>query len=47
MGFPDCRIQHNRTVWMRRLYEFYGAKETATNEYIDGSYPFTKARHRS
>ena len=29
-----------RAVWMRRYTAFLGGKETATNDYVQGSYPF-------
>ena len=38
--FPQVGFADNHTVWMRRYTNFYGARETATNDYIKGSYPF-------
>jgi non-lysosomal glucosylceramidase len=37
--FPQVGFDNNQTVWMRRYTNFYGAKETATNDYVAGSYP--------
>lgn len=38
--FPTVAFDNNQTVWMRHYTNFYGAKETKTNDYIAGSYPF-------
>ncbi len=38
--FPTVAFAENTSVWMRRYTNFYGAKTTLTNEYIQGSYPF-------
>ncbi|WP_432561824.1 GH116 family glycosyl-hydrolase [Kineococcus sp. SYSU DK003] len=38
--FPKVVFADGGTVWMRRYTNFYGAKTTKTNEYVDGSYPF-------
>ncbi|WP_380161960.1 GH116 family glycosyl-hydrolase [Kineococcus sp. R86509] len=38
--FPQVAFADNSTVWMRRYTNFYGARETKTNEYVEGSYPF-------
>ena len=37
--FPQVGYDNNQTVWMRRYTDFYGAQETASNDYIMGSYP--------
>lgn len=37
--FPQVGFDNNQTTWMRRYTNFYGAKETATNDYVAGSYP--------
>jgi len=39
--FPQHAYSH--TVWMRRYTAFLGARSTATNDYIPGSYPFKQA----
>jgi non-lysosomal glucosylceramidase len=38
--FPVVGFDNNRTLWMRHYTNFYGARETATNDYVAGSYPF-------
>ncbi|WP_432970247.1 GH116 family glycosyl-hydrolase [Dactylosporangium sp. CA-233914] len=38
--FPQVGYADNNTVWMRRYTDFYGARTTAKNDYIPGSYPF-------
>jgi uncharacterized protein (DUF608 family) len=38
--FPQVTYSENRTVWMRRYTEFYGAQTTEQNDYVAGSYPF-------
>jgi uncharacterized protein (DUF608 family) len=38
--FPMVGFDNNQTLWMRHYTNFYGAKETAANDYIEGSYPF-------
>ena len=38
--FPQVGFDDNRTIWMRRYADFYGARETSRNRYIPGSYPF-------
>ncbi len=38
--FPQVGFDDNQTIWMRRYTNFYGARETATNDYVAGSYPF-------
>lgn len=38
--FPQVAFDNNSTVWMRHYTNFYGAKETANNDYVQGSYPF-------
>ncbi len=38
--FPQVGFQDNRTVWMRRYTEFYGARTDASNDYMVGTYPF-------
>jgi non-lysosomal glucosylceramidase len=43
--FPQVGFDGNKTVWMRRYTNFYGAKETAQNNYIPGSYPFNQSFH--
>jgi uncharacterized protein (DUF608 family) len=37
--FPQVGYSNNQTIWMRRYTDFYGAKETAQNSYVPGSYP--------
>ena len=37
--FPQVAFASNRTVWMRRYTNFYGAQQSSSNDYIDGSYP--------
>jgi uncharacterized protein (DUF608 family) len=37
--FPRVGFANNQTVWMRRYTNFYGARETSTNDYVNGSYP--------
>ncbi len=37
--FPQVGYSNNQTIWMRRYTDFYGAKETAQNSYVAGSYP--------
>jgi non-lysosomal glucosylceramidase len=41
--FPQVTFADNNTVWMRRYTDFYGAKETSTNNYVKGSYPFRRS----
>ncbi|MBL7490813.1 hypothetical protein I6A62_22620 [Frankia sp. AgW1.1] len=36
--FPQISFDKDQTVWMRRYTDFYGARETATNDYVRGSY---------
>ncbi|KHK98786.1 hypothetical protein LK09_07765 [Microbacterium mangrovi] len=38
--FPQVSFDNNKTVWMRHYTNYYGAKETKTNDYVPGSYPF-------
>jgi uncharacterized protein (DUF608 family) len=38
--FPQVGFDDNRTIWMRRYTNFYGAAETGSNDYVAGSYPF-------
>lgn len=38
--FPQVGFDNNQTIWMRRYTDFYGAKETSTNDYVPSSYPF-------
>ncbi|HET9733443.1 MAG TPA: GH116 family glycosyl-hydrolase, partial [Acidimicrobiales bacterium] len=38
--FPQVGFDGNQTIWMRRYTDFYGARETSTNDYVAGSYPF-------
>jgi uncharacterized protein (DUF608 family) len=38
--FPQVAYADNNTVWMRRYTDFYGARQSAQNDYIAGSYPF-------
>lgn len=39
--FPQVSFgPDNGTVWMRRYTSYYGAQETASNDYVQGSYPF-------
>ena len=50
--FPQVTMNNNRTVWMRRYTEFYGARMTGPadaapggyNTYLPGSYPFHQRR---
>ncbi|MFJ3799086.1 GH116 family glycosyl-hydrolase [Streptomyces sp. NPDC090088] len=37
--FPQVSFHDYQTTWMRRYTNFYGARETAQNDYIAGSYP--------
>jgi non-lysosomal glucosylceramidase len=41
--FPQVSFDDNQTVWMRHYTNFYGARETKTNDYIAGSYPFNQS----
>ncbi|MFJ4166926.1 GH116 family glycosyl-hydrolase [Microbacterium sp. NPDC089698] len=41
--FPQVSFDNNQTVWMRHYTNFYGARESATNDYIEGSYPFNQS----
>jgi len=38
--FPEVAFAKNKTIWMRRYTTFYGARETAKNDYITNSYAF-------
>ncbi|TCC36482.1 GH116 family glycosyl-hydrolase [Kribbella speibonae] len=38
--FPQIGFANNQTIWMKRYTNFYGAQETTSNDYVDGSYPF-------
>ena len=39
--FPQVSFgADNGTTWMRRYTSYYGARETASNDYVQGSYPF-------
>ena len=38
--FPEVAFAKNKTIWMRRYTNFYGARETAKNDYIPNSYAF-------
>jgi non-lysosomal glucosylceramidase len=41
--FPQVTFANNNTTWMRRYTDFYGARETARNDYIPNTYPFRQA----
>lgn len=41
--FPQVAYANNNTVWMRRYTEFYGSRQTTTNDYVPGSYPFRQS----
>jgi uncharacterized protein (DUF608 family) len=36
----DSQDKKSQAIWMRRYTGFLGGKQTATNEYVAGSYPF-------
>jgi len=42
--FPQVSFDNNHTVWMRRYTDLFGAKETAQNGYVAGSYPFHQSQ---
>lgn len=42
--FPQVSFVDNKIVYMRRYTNFYGGKETALNDYIQGSYPFRQSK---
>ena len=42
--FPQVAFADNKLIYMRRYTNFYGARETATNDYIQGSYPFHESK---
>lgn len=42
--FPQVAFADNKLIYMRRYTEYYGARETAENDYIEGSYPFHQSK---
>jgi len=42
--FPQVAFADNKLIYMRRYTDFYGARETAANDYIEGSYPFHQSK---
>ena len=42
--FPQVAFADNKVVYMRRYTDFYGVRETAGNDYIQGSYPFHESK---
>ena len=41
--FPQITYGNLGTIWMRRYTDFYGARETAKNGYVEGSYKYHQA----
>ncbi len=42
--FPQIPFADNKLIYMRRYTNFYGARETKENDYIEGSYPFHQSK---